>query len=50
VRAVVGALPGEPHELALAGAEELRLALERATGREAAVTVTPRREPLDVYA
>lgn len=50
VRAIVGAVPGEPHELALAGAEDLRLALERATGREAAVTVAPRREPVDVYA
>jgi hypothetical protein len=50
IRATVQARAGEPYELAEARAEELREALADATGREAAVTVRPRREPLDVYA
>jgi hypothetical protein len=50
IRASVQARAGEPYELAEARAEELREALANATGREAAVTVRPRREPLDVYA
>jgi hypothetical protein len=50
IRATVQARAGEPFELAEARAEELREALAAVTGREAAVTVRPRREPLDVYA
>ena len=41
---------GAPHDLARAGADELREALARATGRSVQVAVTPRRDPLDVYA
>jgi hypothetical protein len=41
---------GEPYERAQTRVEELREALARVTGREAGVTVVPRREPLDVYA
>ena len=50
VRATIGARAGEPFERAETRADELREALARVTGREAAVTVRPRREPLDVYA
>ena len=43
--------PGQPLELAQAGAESLRQALIRSTpGRAVSVTVAPRREPLDLYA
>jgi hypothetical protein len=43
--------PGQPLELARAGAESLRQALLQAVpGRAASVTVAPRREPLDLYA
>ena len=42
---------GQPLELAQAGAESLRQALRQAVpGRAVAVTVAPRREPLDLYA
>jgi hypothetical protein len=50
IRARVQARAGEPYELAGEAAEQLRQALAGATGREAIVTVEPRREPLDVYA
>ncbi len=43
--------PGQPLELAQAGAESLRQALiQSAPGRAVSVTVAPRREPLDLYA
>jgi hypothetical protein len=43
--------PGQPLELAQAGAESLRQALAASLpGRAVSVTVSPRREPLDVYA
>jgi hypothetical protein len=42
--------PGRPLELGGRRAELLRTALAAATGRSAAVTVTARHEPLDVYA
>jgi hypothetical protein len=42
---------GQPLELAQAGAESLRQALlEAVPGRAVSVTVSPRREPLDLYA
>jgi hypothetical protein len=41
---------GTPFELASDAADELRERLAAATGRVAEVTVTPRREPLDLYA
>jgi hypothetical protein len=47
--ASVAASAGRPHEVAAAGAERLRANLERA-GLEPTVRITPRREPLDVYA
>jgi hypothetical protein len=40
---------GRPFELAEDAAEELRMRLATATGRVAEVTVTPRREPFDLY-
>lgn len=48
VSAVLGA--GEPVERAEQRAGELRDALSDALGRPATVQITPRREPLDVYA
>jgi hypothetical protein len=48
VRAELAA--GTAFELASDAAEELRARLAEATGRAAEVTVTPRREPLDLYA
>jgi hypothetical protein len=48
VSAVLGA--GEPVERAEQRASELRDALSDALGRPATVQITPRREPLDVYA
>jgi hypothetical protein len=43
--------PGQPLELAQGGAESLRQALAASLpGRAVSVTVSPRREPLDVYA
>jgi hypothetical protein len=46
----VEAPPGHAYELADAGAERLRAQLDAATGLRSAVQVTPRREPLDLYA
>jgi hypothetical protein len=46
----VDAPPGRAYELADDGAERLRATLEGATGLRSAVRVTPRREPLDLYA
>jgi hypothetical protein len=46
----VRAAHGAPHELARQSAEELRDALSRATGRSVQVAVSPRHDPLDVYA
>ena len=48
VRAELAA--GTAFELASDAADELRERLAAATGRVAEVTVTPRREPLDLYA
>jgi hypothetical protein len=41
---------GTAFELASESADELQARLAEATGRAAQVTVTPRREPLDLYA
>ena len=46
----VAALPGGPFQAADGGAERLRATLESALGLRSTVRVTPRREPLDVYA
>ena len=47
----VSLAPGQPLEVAQAGAESLRQALAAALpGRVVSVTVSPRREPLDLYA
>ena len=46
----VKAAVGVPHDLARQSAEELRDALARATGRSVQVSVSPRHDPLDVYA
>jgi hypothetical protein len=47
----VSLAPGQPVELAQAGAESLRQALtESLPGRAVSVTISPRREPLDLYA
>ena len=48
VTATVGA--GQPYDLALDGAGRLGDALTEAIGRPVTVDVSPRREPLDVYA
>ena len=48
--AVVRAAQGTPHELSRESADALRDALARAGGRPVQLTVTPRRDPLDVYA
>lgn len=48
VTATVGA--GQPYDLALDGAGRLGHALTEAIGRPVTVDVSPRREPLDVYA
>jgi len=50
VRAAVEAPAGRPFELAHTAADELHDALAARTGLEAEVRITPRREPLDVYA
>ncbi len=48
---VQASLPaGRPAELAEEAADELRARLAEVTGRQAEVTVVPRREPLDLYA
>jgi hypothetical protein len=47
----VSLAPGQPLELAQAGAESLRQSLAASLpGRAVSVTVAPRREPLDLYA
>jgi hypothetical protein len=47
----VSLAPGQPVELAQAGAEGLRQALAASLpGRAVSVTVSPRREPVDLYA
>ena len=46
----VEAPPGRPYELADAASPRLHDGLRARTGLEAAVEVTPRREPLDLYA
>jgi hypothetical protein len=51
LRLSVSLAPGQPLELAQAGAESLRRALGASLpGRAVSVTVSPRREPLDLYA
>jgi hypothetical protein len=50
VQVAVAAPAGRAYELAEAGGERLREALAGAIGRPATVRVTPRREPLDLYA
>ena len=50
VRTAVQAQSGQPYELASAAAPELETGLHARTGLAAEVTVTPRRDPLDVYA
>jgi hypothetical protein len=50
VTAQVRARKGAPFELAQAQAEELRDALNRATGKPVQLTVTPRHDPFDAYA
>ncbi|HEY1597287.1 MAG TPA: hypothetical protein VGF74_17950 [Thermoleophilaceae bacterium] len=46
----VKAAHGVPHELAAGQAEELRDALNRATGKAIQLTVSPRHDPFDAYA
>ncbi len=46
----VTAPPGRAFELADASSERLRASLDDATGLRSTVRVTPRREPLDLYA
>jgi hypothetical protein len=50
LRVSVSVAPGEPLSLAQARADQLRDALTAGVRRPATVTVTPRHEPLDVYA
>jgi hypothetical protein len=50
LRVAITAAPGQPLELAGAGAQALQAALEQTGDRPATVSVSPRREPLDVYA
>jgi hypothetical protein len=50
VRAAVETSAGRPFEVADAAADRLHDALHARTGLEAEVRITPRREPLDVYA
>jgi hypothetical protein len=50
LRVNVSVAPGTPLSLAQARATELRDALTAGVGRPATVTVTPRHEPLDLYA
>jgi hypothetical protein len=50
LRVSVSVAAGTPVALAQARAEELRDALTAGVGRPATVTVTPRHDPLDVYA
>jgi hypothetical protein len=46
----VAATPGQPFELARAGADRLRDSLQASTGLQADVRITQRRPPLDLYA
>ena len=50
LRLSVSVAPGTPLSLAQARADQLRDALTTGVGRPATVTVSPRHEPLDVYA
>jgi hypothetical protein len=50
VRTAVQTETGRPYELASAAAPRLQNGLHARTGLEADVNVTPRRDPLDVYA
>jgi hypothetical protein len=50
LRVDVRAAAGAPFELARAGADELAAAIGAATGKPAKVQVSPRHDPLDVYA
>jgi hypothetical protein len=50
VTAQVSAREGAPFELAQGQASELREALNQALGKPVQLTVSPRRDPLDVYA
>ena len=50
VRAGVEAPPGRSYELAQGAADRLQASLHAGTGLEAEVHVTPRRDPLDLYA
>src|SRR3954469_13502297 len=50
VRVRAELLVGQPFDLALDAADELRARLAEATGRVPEVTVVPRRQPLDLYA
>ena len=50
VQVGVAAPPGRAYELADGGSERLRATLDGATGLRSTVHVTPRRDPLDLYA
>jgi len=50
LRLGVSLAAGDPLQRALAGADELQRALRESVGRSVTVTVSPRREPIDVYA
>jgi hypothetical protein len=50
VQAAIAAPAGRAYDAAESGAERLRSSLASATGRPAAVRVTPRRERVDLYA
>jgi hypothetical protein len=50
VRTAVETESGQPYELASAAAPRLETGLHTRTGLDAEVRVTPRRDPLDVYA
>ena len=50
LRVAVTAAPGQPLDLAAAGAQSLQAALEQAGDRPVTVSVSPRREHLDLYA
>src|SRR5262249_57824496 len=50
ITAHVKAKEGAPYELAAGQAEELRDALNRATGKAVQLSVSPRHDPFDAYA
>ena len=50
LRLAVIVAAGDPAQRAQAGAEELRKALSETVGRTVTVTVSSRREPIDIYA